>query len=33
MRPTVLILDDESGAQAVAGRILEPHYDAEVNNV
>ena len=27
MRPSVLVLDDEPAARAVAARILEPHYD------
>jgi putative two-component system response regulator len=29
MRPRVLVLDDEPAARAVAGRILESHYDVE----
>jgi putative two-component system response regulator len=29
MRPSILVLDDEPAARAVAGRILESHYDVE----
>ena len=29
MRPTVLILDDEPAARALAGRILEPRFEVE----
>jgi putative two-component system response regulator len=29
VRPSILVLDDEPAARAVAGRILESHYDVE----